>query len=165
MEMLQEVLSSLGFNIHIALANFFNFLIIFFVLQKFLFKKIGATLAERKSIIEDGVKKSEESAHVLAHAHKESKHLIDSAEKRADEIVKEGEAKGGALALSLKQDAEKDIEKLKNEALLEKKNGYEAGLSALSSEKEKLLAQLFEKALLGHVTKEANNAFIASLKK
>lgn len=165
MEIAQEVLGSLGFNIHIALANFFNFLIIFFLLQKFLFKKIKTTLDERHKVIEDGVKRSEESERMLKKAHTESRHIVEAAEKKADDIVKDGESKGGALALSLKQEAEKDIEKLKKEAGEEKARGYDAGISQFSQEKEKLLAQLFEKALLGHVTKDSNNAFIASLKK
>lgn len=163
--MLQEVLGSLGFNVHIALANFFNFLIIFFLLQKFLFKKIAVTLEERRKTIEDGVKKSEESEHVLLSAKKSAEAEVHAAEKKANEIVKSADEKGRKLGESIKADALTLAETIKKEASDIKNSSYEAGLLELAQAKEKLFASMFEKALGEYMNKDKNDAFIKALKK
>lgn len=165
MEMLQEVLGSLGFNVHVALANFFNFLIIFFLLQKFLFKKIANTLDERKKVIEDGVTKSEQSEKLLQDAKVNAKNLVQSAKEEANTLVKDASAKAVIVADGIKSEALLRAEIVKNEANKIKDESYEAGLVKLFSEKEKLIAVLFEKVLRENMTEEKNNAFIASLKK
>jgi Na+/H+ antiporter NhaD/arsenite permease-like protein len=47
MNELLNILSSVGFNWHVALANFFNFLIILFLLHTFFFKKLATGIRER----------------------------------------------------------------------------------------------------------------------
>lgn len=164
MEALGDVLGSLGFNWHIALANFFNFLIIFFLLQKYLFKKVATTLAERKTLIEDGVRKSEESETILNEAKQSAKSFIVTSEKKSSEIIKLAEEKATLLADGIKKEAMLSVEALKADASKMKENAYEAGLKELSLGKEKLIAQMFEKAMGDYMTEERNNDFIASLK-
>ena len=165
MEMLQEVLGSLGFNVHIALANFFNFLIIFFLLQKFLFKKIGATLSERKKVIEEGIAKSEQSEKILHTAEMSAKSLLKNAKEDANTLVKNANEKASVLAESIKTDALLIADTIKAEANKIKDESYEAGLIKLFGEKEKLIAGIFEKTLRENMTEERNNDFIASLRK
>ncbi len=165
MEMLQDVLGSLGFNINIALANFFNFLIIFFLLQKFLFKKIGATLEERKKVIEEGIRKSEQSEKVLHTAEANAKTLLRNAKEEANTVVKEASVKAESLAESIKGEALLSAGEIMKEANRLKDESFEAGLVKLFGEKEKLIAALFEKTLRESMTEEKNNQFITSLKK
>ncbi len=163
--MLQEVLGSLGFNVHIALANFFNFLIIFFLLQKFLFKKIATTLSERKRVIEEGIAKSEQSEKILHTAEMSAKTLLKNAKEEANILVKDANERASALAESIKSDALLLADAIKAEANKIKDESFEAGLIKLFGEKEKLIAELFEKTLRENMTEQKNNAFIASLKK
>lgn len=165
MEMLQEVLGSLGFNVHIALANFFNFLIIFFLLQKFFFKKIAQTINDRKVVIEEGVRKSEESEIVLHDAKEQAKGLVISAEKKGEEILKDTELKSKSLAHDIKNDALHIAETLKLEAEKIKTDSFEAGLLELSAQKEKIIAKMFEKALATHMTEDINNSYITGIAK
>ncbi len=165
MEMLQDVLGSLGFNINIALANFFNFLIIFFLLQKFLFKKIGTTLEERKKVIEEGVRKSEQSEKVLHTAEVNAKTLLRNAKEEANTVVKEASVKAESLAESIKSEALLSAGEIMKEANRLKDESFEAGLVKLFGEKERLIAALFEKTLRESMTEEKNNQFITSLKK
>lgn len=160
-----NVLTSLGFNVHIALANFFNFLIIFFLLQKFLFKKIAKTLHDRKNVIEEGVRKSEESEQILTETKQNAKNIVLSAEKKSEEIIKAEEIKAKALAKDIKNEALAISEALKKEAETIKADSYEAGLAELASKKDILLAGMFEKALVGFMTEDKNDSFIMSLKK
>ncbi len=165
MEMLQEVLGSLGFNVHIALANFFNFLIIFFLLQKFFFKKIAETISDRKIVIEEGIRKSEESEIVLHDAKEQAKSLVLSAEKKGEIILKDIEAKSKMLAQNIKNEALHIAEILKLEAEKIKADSFEAGLLELSTQKEKIVAKMFEKALSVHMTEDLNNSFIKGMTK
>lgn len=63
-----NILGTVGFNWHVALANFFNFLIILFLLQKFFFGKIRSTIQKRANIIEEGLNNAEDAAMFLRDA-------------------------------------------------------------------------------------------------
>ena len=55
MEIAQAVLSKLGFDWQVAIANLINFLIIYFLLKKFVFDKLADAISERRKKAEDNV--------------------------------------------------------------------------------------------------------------
>ena len=56
---MEEILSKIGFDYRVALANLVNFLIVLWVLQKFAFPKIQIVLAERQAKIRKGLADAE----------------------------------------------------------------------------------------------------------
>ncbi len=98
MEVIQEALSNIGFNWQVALANFVNFLIIFWLLKRFAFKPIQQKIEERNKIIADGVAKAKQAEEKLAQAQSAYEDKITEA-KREAYIILESAAKEKELVL------------------------------------------------------------------
>ena len=82
MHKILTILGSVGFNWHVALANFFNFLIILFLLNTFFFKKIGRTIGDRHKIIEKGLSNARDAERSLAEAEAKRDTLMREAHKK-----------------------------------------------------------------------------------
>ena len=163
MQEILNILSSVGFNWHVALANFFNFLIILFLLNKFFFKKIGATIDTRHSIIERGLNQAKDAEKALALASEEKKSILKDARKERDVIVANGEALARDLALKIEQEAQGSIA-LRMAKLDEQEANMTASVEKAFREKAPhLVAQMYAKTLMKELTEEDNNKLVASM--
>ncbi len=159
-----NILGSVGFNWHVALANFFNFLIILFLLNKFFFKKIGATISTRQGIIERGLNQAKDAEKALADASDEKKDILKAARKERDSIVANGEALARDLALKIETEANEKIA-LKTAKLTEDEAHLAANVEKSFREKAPhLIAELYAKTLMKELTQEENDKLIAALR-
>ncbi len=159
-----NILGSVGFNWHVALANFFNFLIILFLLNVFFFKKIGATISTRQGIIERGLTQARDAEKALAEAGDEKKEILKDARKERDVIVRDGEALARDLSLKIEQEAEKSAA-----ARTKKLDEQEANLLAdveksFAEKAPSIIAKLYAATLMKELTPEDNDKIIASLR-
>lgn len=140
-----ELLSNLGINGKLLVAQIINFLILLFVLYKFAYGPILKMLEERTKKIEKGLKDADEShkklaeivqkeKEVMAEARKEAQAIIVKAEEQAKKSKDEIAVEAKAQAEKIMQDTEKKIEDEKNKMLAEVK-GEIAGLVIAATEK------------------------------
>ena len=158
-----NILGSVGFNWHVALANFVNFLIILALLNVFFFKKIGKTLSDRRNAIEHGLNQAREAEMKLSHAEEEKSSIIGAAHKEKADIIAKAESLAREAALSIEKDAQEGIDA----RLLQLKHD-EAALSsavekAFAEKAPKLVASLYAKTLMKEFTVEENNALISRM--
>jgi F-type H+-transporting ATPase subunit b len=159
-----NILGSVGFNWHVALANFINFLIILFLLNKFFFGKIGKAIEKRHAIIERGLSQASDAEKHLLHAEEEKKNIVNSAHKDAHDIIVTAEAHAIARAEGIFKQAEEEAQ-IRLGRLSDKEKKIEAKVEKEWSEKApELVAQLFKKTLLKEMTESENNAMIARMK-
>ncbi len=159
-----NILSSVGFNWHVALANFFNFLIILFLLNKFFFKKIGKTIQERGEIIERGLNKASEGEKLLARAETEKSAIIGEAKKEGHSLLEKAKGDGDALISTMKENAQKEIN-AKEDFLKKREDTMAEKIEKDFLEKAPaLVASLYKATLKKEMTEAENNAFIASIK-
>lgn len=163
MNKILNILGSVGFNWHVALANFVNFLIILFLLNKFFFKKLGKTITERHDIIERGLNQARDAEHALMRAEEEKNAIIQDAHKEKGAILLRGETLAEERVALLTKEAQGSIDaqiaKLKNDEqslkeTVEKAFGEKAPL---------LVAKLYAKTLMKELSEEDNNKLIASM--
>ncbi len=164
MDQILNILGSVGFNWHVALANFFNFLIILFLLNKFFFKKIGATIDTRHGIIERGLNQARDAEKALASAEDQKNEILKAAKKERDTIVANGETLARDLAATIEREAKESIT-----ARMLKIDEQEASLLSdvekkFAAEAPHLVAKLYAKTLMRELTEEDNNKLIASMK-
>ena len=158
-----NILGSVGFNWHVALANFVNFLIILFLLNKFFFGKIGKTLSERESIIERGLTQAHEAERKLANAEEEKNVIIKGANKEKDAILGNAESLAREVTATLEQAAQASIA-LRKEKLDEEEKALNATVEkAFAQKAPHLVASLYAKTLAKEMTKEENDALIARM--
>jgi F-type H+-transporting ATPase subunit b len=164
MQEILNILGSVGFNWHVALANFFNFLIILFLLNKFFFKKIGATIDTRHSIIERGLNQARDAEKALSSAAEEKNEILKAARKERDGIVANGEALARDLALKIEHEAQASIDARTAKLAQQEAKLAEDVEKAFALKAPHLVAKLYAKTLMQELTEEDNNKLIASMK-
>lgn len=164
MDQILTILGSVGFNWHVALANFINFLIILFILHRFFFGSLRKTIDERRAMIERGLSQASDAEKALARAEEEKKEIVHAAKKEGHAIVSEAQAQAEVLASTIKADAEAEAEKRlaslrEQEATLSTKVEKEFAEKAPA-----IVAKLYAETLRKNLSEEDNNKLIASMK-
>jgi F-type H+-transporting ATPase subunit b len=159
-----EILKTFGFDPILLGAQILNFLIIFYLLKRFLYKPVLGMLKAREDKIKEGVKQAEEARltlektlaeekKIFAKAHEESKALIQDARSQAIEVSREVEENTKKQAEKILLDAKAQIEQdakrmeieLGEKISLLSKEMLEKSLQGVFGEKEQ--KQILEKAL------------------
>lgn len=158
-------MEALGIDVKILIAQIVNFLIVLFLLKKFLYGPILNMLDERKTKIDQGLKDSEKAKEMLNNveietdkknekAFQDAKLLVENAKKEAAEKSAEIIKKANADADEIMRKAQVEANEAKEKALMSAK-GEIGSLVALAldkitgtgldnSQKDKLTAKAIE---------------------
>lgn len=153
MEGLLAILGKVGFDWQVALANFVNFLIIFFILKKFAFKPIGKIIEERNQKIEKGLKDATEYEKLLQEAKASYEEALQKAKTEADSILKQSKKDATAQKVRMLEDAKDEVLAM-----------VEAGKKSLELEKNKMLAEA-KKEMVILVTKSTEKVISSNVDK
>ncbi len=158
-----EALTNLGFDWRVALANLFNFALIFFVLKHFFFGTIQKTLADRKSKIEKGEADAHNAALLLQNSEAEKEKILTEASLKASTTISEAEGKALASAAKVAEEAQMQADKIisiaeQKQAELSKQNQRD-----LEKQIPALAAKMVEKILSEKMTTEENEKFISAV--
>lgn len=165
---MQELFGNLGINWKLFLAQAINFLLIFWVLERFVFKKLFLHLADRRKKIERGIALTQKAEQEMLRIAEARKREIDSAKQQGDALLLEAKTlaqqKTQELLLLAKQEEEKVLlrareqaQKQKNEAIQEAKDEIR-GRALLFAEKilGKTLTSKDEERMAKEVFQELN---------
>jgi F-type H+-transporting ATPase subunit b len=140
-----EAITSLGIDAKLLIAQIINFLILLFLLSKFLYKPIVAMLDKRSETIKkslDDAKKIEEdlkntevrTTECLGKAQEEAKKIVADAKKSADEEAKKMIAQAEKRAAEISDKAKAEVAEEKDKAKKEIRQEV-ATLVAMATEK------------------------------
>ncbi|MBP9761431.1 MAG: F0F1 ATP synthase subunit B [Candidatus Magasanikbacteria bacterium] len=158
-----EILSKVGFDWRLALLNLVNFLIIFFLLKKFLFTSIGKKLDERKKMIEKGVEDAKKAKTELQMAEQRAQELIDEAKVAANKLLEQAHDQAKQTGDDMKRKAKEEIELLVMQA---KKNidiDKETMRQELKQETVALVLLVAEKILSQKLDSKKDDAYIKDI--
>ena len=96
-----QLFNTFGLDLKILIAQIINFSIVAFVLYRFAFKPVLATIEERQKTISEGLEFSEEAKAKLADSEKQHAATLQKAQQEAQAIL--AEARDNAKALMDKQ--------------------------------------------------------------
>lgn len=142
---MSELLSKLGIDYKLLVAQIINFLVLLFVLWKFAYGPILAMLEKRQKKIEKGLADAEIAGKKLEESERKQKEILRKARTEAKEIVEksyiQAEKSKSEIAIEAKAQAEKiiagakaEIEQEKQKTIAEIKSEI-GGLVALATEK------------------------------
>ncbi|MFV1951335.1 MAG: F0F1 ATP synthase subunit B [Nitrospinota bacterium] len=107
-----EALETLGIDIRIIITQVVGFLILYLILNKFLFKRVQGILKKRKEEIKATYEKNEAERQDIAKLKGEHAEKISGIQLEADRIVEEGRKEAEALKKEMIAAAEKDSKEL-----------------------------------------------------
>jgi F-type H+-transporting ATPase subunit b len=142
---MSELLTKLGIDYKLLIAQIINFLVLLFVLWKFAYKPVLAMLEKRTKKIEKGLadaeeagKKLEESEEkqkeILKVARAEAKKIVEKAREQAEKSKSEIAAEAKGHAEKIIADAKAEIEREKQKTIAEIKSEI-GGLVVAATEK------------------------------
>ncbi|RME59274.1 ATP synthase F0 subunit B [Candidatus Parcubacteria bacterium] len=163
---MQELLTKLGIDWKLLLAQIVNFLVLLLVLKKFVYQPIIHVLHERKRKIQEGIEKAARAEERLKEAGEYAKEKLNEAEQHAVHIIRDAEKRGKEKEQKIIQQAhQKERELLQNaERLiaakaLETKQRIAREAEALVRDACARLAHLapeqFDKELIAQAVREA----------
>lgn len=126
-----ELLTKLGIDWKLFLAQIINFLVLLIVLYRFLYRPILKMLDDRKEKIDKSLRQAEEI----------EKNLFKSEAEKA-KIIQEARNEAGKIIAESREMSEKLREDLTNKAKMEAQNMLEQGKKQLTSEKEAMFKEI-----------------------
>ena len=107
-----EILGKLGIDIHLLVAQIINFIILLFILNKFVYKPILKEIEEKN--IEDNKKQKEleEKENQLKSQLEEAKNEIIKSKKKANNIIEEAEILAEQIKLRTQEEVEAEKKKV-----------------------------------------------------
>ena len=127
---MEELVKTFHIEVGMLLAQFANFVIVFFVLYKFAYGPVLKLLNERTQKIEKGLKDAEESHKKLQEISEKEAAVLVEARKKAQEIIKKSEETAVAQSQEIVAGAKEQTEKMLASAKKE-----------IEQEKEKIIAE------------------------
>jgi F-type H+-transporting ATPase subunit b len=155
-----EILGKIGFDWQVALANFINFVVIFFILKKFAFKPIHKIITERQNKIETGLENAQKAEANLIMADEIKNHKIEEARLKSNQIISTAQEKSDAILTDTKNKSLKTKENMiaeGNLAIAESKKNIK---KEVEKEISSMIIQGVEKVLKENLTEEMQKSYI-----
>lgn len=129
-----EVLTNIGFDWQVALANFVSFLLIFGILKKWVFGPVGEIIKKRQDTIEEGVNKAEMSEQALEEAQAQAQDIVKESKAEANEIIAKAKTHGDELVTKATTKAQQEADAVVTKAQ-----------ESIEKEKQNMERELLEK--------------------
>lgn len=111
-----EIFATLGFDWKIALFNLINFSIIFFLMKKMVFAKVGAAIENRQKKAQSIIRKEAQLERELKDAKSSATEIINEAQEKAHSIITEGQKTAEEQAVQIRQKAQMEAEAMRKRA-------------------------------------------------
>lgn len=158
-----ELIKNFGVDPMFLGAQIVNFLIVLFLLKRFLYRPLLEMLKQREDTIKEGLKKAQEAQLLLEKTKEDEKKIIQKAQLEAKKLLENAKAHSLSVTKSLEESSKKNAERILVEAKAqieqETKKAEErliANVSRIALQfLQKSASQLFDKADQEEVLKKA----------
>lgn len=152
-----ELLSSLGVEWKLLVAQIINFGILVFVLYKLVYKPLLKVLDERAEMVKDAADKSSSIDSKLDEIRALEESTLTEARKRGAEIIKETEVAALALRTKLEKEAMDSAAKVVREAEVRMKSENEKLHAELKLEMKNIVADAIESTVGKYINSDAKH--------
>jgi|SRR3989344_4168571 len=142
-----EIIENFGINPLLLIAQIVNFLIIFFILKKFLFKPVLEILKKREKTIKEGLRDAEEGQKTLEEAKEKEKSILKNAQISAEKIIEDGRLQGLEISKEAQDKARKETEDILRNARLQIEQEYKEAEKKLALKVSQTAVEFLEKSL------------------
>ncbi len=111
-----EILFNFGFEPILFFGQIVNFVVIYIILKKYMYKPLLKTIESRRNKISKGLKDAEEAEQRLADATQKEERVLKSAHERAKKIVDEAKIENDKILTEAEENARKKAESILEEA-------------------------------------------------
>ncbi len=142
-----DIIKNFGVNPIFLGAQIVNFLIVFFILKKFLYKPILELLNKRRLTIQEGIQQAEEARKKLEKVVIEEKNILRLAQLQAKKVIEDAKQESIEVTLKMSEETKKQIEKILKDAREQITRESLVAEKRLAVQTSKLAVSFLEKAL------------------
>lgn len=146
-----ESLEQFGLNPVLLAAQVINFLLVFYILKRFLYKPILETLKNREKTIREGLKQAEEARLLLENTEKKEREVLKKAQQDAKILLDETRAQRDQMVAETEAMTKKQTELMLKEA--------RAQISFETAEAEKRLSAHISQLAVTFLQKSISDLF------
>lgn len=144
-----NIFQNFGVNPILLLAQIVNFLIILYVLKRFMYKPVLNILKSREDEIKKGVEDAQKAEEKLAEAAEKEKQILTHAQERADKILMDAKAEASETKNSAQEKAKAETERMLVQAKEQIMQESSAAEENLTKNIGRIAVALLEKSLTG----------------
>jgi F-type H+-transporting ATPase subunit b len=156
-----ELIERFGVDPILLVAQIINFLIILFLLKKFLYKPVLDMLRKREDDIKNGIKQAEEGRITLEKSLDEGKNILKLAQTQAKKVMDDAKDQASKTALEIEENARTQAEKLLKEAREQIEEDTKKAEQALSKKVVDLSKEMTTKSIGQFFSKKEETNIIA----
>lgn len=156
------LLGSLGIDVKLLVIQIIAFLLLLWVLTKFVYPVLASMLDKREATIREGMKAAQEAEQKATSANAEIEALLSNARKQASAVVASAKDEAASIVEAANDSATKQTERMLERANAEIEKEVEAAKKALRDETIDLVALATEKVVDGAMTGTIDKKVIAS---
>ncbi len=161
-----EILKNFGIDPLLLGAQIINFLVVLFLLKKFLYKPVFRLLQKRQEEIKEGIRKSEEAEKRLERVIAQEKNILKNANTSAKEIIDEATSQSIEISKQIQDSAKKQADRIIEQAKFQIEREAKETEKRLVENVSSLSVKFLEKALEKMFTKQQQEEVIkTALKK
>lgn len=142
-----EIIKNFGVEPVLLIAQIVNFLIILFILKKFLYKPVLNTLKKREDIIKEGLKQAEDSKLAFEKALEEEKKILKKAQEQARKILDDAKNQSVLVAKEIEEKSRIQSEKILDEGRKQIDEEVKLAEKRLTASVNKLSIDILKKSL------------------
>ena len=142
-----EILRNFGFNPYLLLAQIINFLIVFYILKRLLYKPFLTMLKKREREVKEGLAAAQQGREILEEATEKEKDILKKASNNAQKIVDSAKSEASALSKQIEENAKKQSERMLAEAREKIEQEAKESEERLSREIGRIAIAVLEKTL------------------
>ena len=157
----------LGIDIRIIIVQAMGFIVVFFILKKFLFEPLKKVMDERRNHIQGTLDKIETDRSSMEHLKHDYENRLQNVENEARQKIQEAIKKAEGIGEEIKQKKQAEAEQYLEKAQMELKREYEQSLLKLRSDITDLTlaasSKLIQKELTTDKHRELIEKFISEM--
>lgn len=111
-----DILNEFGFNPILFVAQIINFVIIFIVLKKIMYKPVMEIIHKRDKEIRQGLRDKEEAEILLEKAGEKETEILKKAQAKAEKIIEEAKLEALDTKTQIEENAKKEAERMLTQA-------------------------------------------------
>ena len=161
-----EILKNFGFEPVLLVAQIINFLIIFFLLKRFLYKPVLDVLKKRKDIAAESIKQAEETQKTLEKTIDQEKKILSKASLEAKTLLEDARNQSTVVTRELEEESRKQAEKILLETRAQIEQDSKDAENRLSQKVSELAQAMISKSLADSLSaKEQKEIALKALSK
>ncbi len=157
-----DLLSSLGIDVRLLVIQAIAFLVLLWVLTKFVYPVLSGMLEKREAAIREGIEAAQKAEQQAAKANDQAEALLSDARKQAKAVIASAKEEAASIAEAANENAAKQTERMLKKAEGEIEKEIDNARKLLRDETISLVALATEKVVGDAMTDGVDKKVIAS---